>query len=133
MRAIPPLARRHGKPRTAIPVPRPAIRMPDVAPWKAPAFSVVPPDPATWPFGANGHPMRGEPPNGRWIMYVLDTGTGELRVRTTAGSWPLGPDCSSGHGGYASRSGVCVHGHAWVPTPGQIGFPRHLAERGTEM
>lgn len=120
---------------------RPAIRMPDTTPWTAPALRVVPPDPRSWPFGSRAgglYRYTGDPPNGWWIMYTLDTTTGELGVRTNDGYYRQYPDCSKGYGGYDARSGVWVHGSAWDRAPLRIGFPRQtstagLGECGTEI
>jgi hypothetical protein len=74
MRAVPRLARRHGKPRTAIAVPGLAIGLPNATPWMAPAVRVSAPDPGRWP---SGEPWAGREgaPNGWWVMYTLDTQT----------------------------------------------------------
>jgi len=123
------------------PAPRPAPRMPDATPWTAPPLCVVPPDPRSWPFGSRADGLyrrTGEPPNGWWIMYVLDTTTGELSVRTNDWSYRQYPDCSKRYGGYDGRSGVWVHGFPWDRAPLRIGFPHRtgtaeLAECGPEI
>lgn len=113
--------RKFRRPATQAP---PAIRMPDVTAWAPLPLTVVAPDPATWPFGGDRHLPQGGPPNGWWVMYVLDTETGELTVRTNQGRWPQGPDCSHGRGGYDDNSGVWVQDYLWDRTPRRIGFPR---------
>jgi len=92
--------------------------------WEPPTFKLVLPDRARWPFtSAHEEGSYRKPPNGWWIMYVLDTVTGQLTAVANDPSHPRGPELGNGGGGYDPARDLWVRDYHWDHAPKLIGFP----------